>query len=258
MNKREFIEYNNREVRTLYEKLVEKYKVNLQIKLDQSYSLNSIEILFINSEKLKISVGARPAGRTEWYVEHIFRGKNQGHSHYLQDAIYGLIQDEYEELDEMVRSFPKMEFIGMNNGFALTMDNHINLISVFLYTSPMYFVALVSFVFNYNVLGWAMSCFPTVFLVMSFLVFLFRKLDNKFLEGNQQEHSFVIDKGVLIRDKKQVKDVTKFTVYKYKNFIHIKTSKTFYVVHEEDCIGFEFRLLKEWFRLNGANVKIGI
>ena len=42
MNKREFIEYNNREVRTLYERLVEKYKVNLQIKLDQSYSLNSI------------------------------------------------------------------------------------------------------------------------------------------------------------------------------------------------------------------------
>lgn len=258
MNKQEFIEYNNREVRTLYEKLVEKYKDNLQIKLNQSYSLNTIEILFINSEKLKISVGARPAGRTEWYVEVIFRGKKQGHSHYLQDGIYNLIQDEYEELDEMVRSFPKMEFMGRNNGFALTMDNHINLISVFLYTSPMYFVALVSFVFNYNVLGWAMSCFPTVFLVMSILVFLFRKLDNKFLEGNKQEHSFVIDKGVLIRDKKEVKDVTKFTVYKYKNFIHIKTSKTFYVVHEEDCKGFEFRLLKEWFLLRGAKVKVGV
>lgn len=258
MNKQEFIEYNNREVRTLYEKLVEKYKDNLQIKLNQSYSLNTIEILFINSEKLKISVGARPAGRTEWYVELIFRGKKQGHSHYLQDGIYNLIQDEYEELDEMVRSFPKMEFIGRKNGFALTMDNHINLISVFLYTSPMYFVALVSFVFNYNVLGWSMSCFPTVFLVMSILVFLFRKLDNKFLEGNKQEHSFVIDKGVLIRDKKEVKDVTKFTVYKYKNFIHIKTSKTFYVVHEEDCKGFEFRLLKKWFLLRGAKVKVGV
>ena len=58
---------------------------------------------------MKISVGARPAGRTEWYVEHIIRGKKQGHSHFLQDAIYGLIQDEYEDLDEMVKSFPKMD-----------------------------------------------------------------------------------------------------------------------------------------------------
>ena len=258
MVKQEFIEYNNHEVRALYEKLVEKYKDNLQIKLVQSYSLNTIEIHFINSETLKISVGARPTGRTEWYVELFFRGKKNGHSHYLQDEIYNFIKDEYEELNEMVRSFPKMEFIGKNNGFSLTMDNHINLFSVFLYTFPMYFVALVSFVFNYNVFGWTMLCFPTLFLVMSFLVFLFKKLDNKFLEVNQQEHSFVIDKGVLIRDKKEVKDITKFTVYKYKKFIHIKTSKTFYVVHEEDCKGFEFRLLKEWFRLNGANVKIGI
>lgn len=256
--KKEFIDYNNSHTRVLYNSLLDKYDSDLTVKFDESKTLNAVKINFLNSEVLHITVGARPAGKTEWYVEIFYRGKSRGHAHFLDNEIYDYIQKEFEELNQMVRSFPKMEFIGRNNGFALAMDNHINLIRVFLYTSPLYFVALVSFIFNIIGLGLISFAFPTFFLLISFLALTFKNLEEKFLEGNKKEHIFTIENAILLRDNKEVKDITNFTIYKYKKFLHIKTSKTFYVIREEDCIGFEFRLLKEWFLLRGANVKIGI
>lgn len=253
----EYIEYNNIQVKSLYEKLLLKYGENLKIVFDDKAPFSKVEVHFLNSEVLLISVGARPGGRTEWYVELFYRNRRTNHSHWLEDEIYVLIQDEYEELNEMIRSFPKMEFCAKNNGFALTMNNHINLIRVFFYTSPLYVIAFFSFLFRNYELGWILFSFPTFFLITSFIVFLFKGLDKKFLEGNVQDHNFILENATLVRDKKEVKDLTKFTVYTYKNFLHIKTTRTFYIVRKDECEGLDFRLIVEWFRLRGSKIKKG-
>lgn len=60
--------------------------------------------------------------------------------------------------------------------------------------------------------------------------------DRVFLKGAKKKHSFIVDKGNLIRNGKSLKK-DGIKVYTFKNFVFLITGKTYYRIPNEDFLG---------------------
>lgn len=156
----------------------------------------------------------------------------------------------------MVISMGNIKFIGYNNSKALNLYNHLVLFRVFLYLSPLYLSIVFAYVFTILELT-ILSLLPTMILLFSFIVFLFKKLDDKFLEETKQKHQFLISEGRVYRDNKEVKDYKSWKIYKYKSFLFIITKHTFYIIYNLDYSAGSRETFLEWARSHGIIIKIG-
>lgn len=130
-----------------------------------------------------------------------------------------------------------ISFYGYNDGKAIEIYNCINL---FIPTMISFIVSLVftvlSFVIhNFDLLMiWIMPAILCLTYILC--ISLTEYNDRVFLKGAKKKHSFIVDKGNLIRNGKSLKK-DGIKVYTFKNFVFLITGKTYYRIPNEDFLG---------------------
>lgn len=127
-----------------------------------------------------------------------------------------------------------IEFYAYTDGKAVAVNNHKNLINVF-YVSVLPAIILSVFAIIFLpialIIIWLL---PVFFLILSYLVFLFQRYDNKvFLEGTAKKHIIRVENGCVYVDKKQRKSIKKCLLYKYKKYLLLILNDKFYLVPNE-------------------------
>ena len=115
-----------------------------------------------------------------------------------------------------------VKFYGFNNGKAIAVNNHKNMMNAFWITLlPALILSVIAFIFAPIALIpiWIM---PIMFISIAWLVFITEKYDETvFLQGQKKKHEFLIDNGVIYKNGKERKNIRKMSLYKYKKYLLI-------------------------------------
>ena len=125
-----------------------------------------------------------------------------------------------------------IRFYGFNNGKAIAVNNHKNMMNAFWITLlPALILSVIAFVFAPIALIpiWIM---PIMFFSIAYLVFIAEKYDETvFLQGQKKKHEFLIDNGVIYKNGKERKNIRKMSLYKYKKYLLIVFNRgEFYLI----------------------------
>lgn len=158
----------------------------------------------------------------------------------------------------MDRKAIEISFIGRNNGFAIGMMNHINLIKVFIVTFVITLIPVTVFVSFGKYYSFYFFLFPFFFFGLSFLIFIFVKYDdNVFLSQSKKEHVFKIIDDHIYKDSNQIKLIKSIKVYKYRKFLFLETSHSYFVINNYDYKTGDREMLIEWIKKNNIKCFIG-
>lgn len=124
-----------------------------------------------------------------------------------------------------------IEFYAYTDGKAVAVNNHKNLINLFwisILPAIIFSVFAIIFLPIALIVIWLL---PVIFLIFSYLVFLFQRYDDKvFLEGTANKHIIRVENECLYVDKKQRRSIKKFLLYKYKKYLLLILNGKFYLV----------------------------
>ncbi len=125
-----------------------------------------------------------------------------------------------------------IKFYGFNNGKAIAVNNHKNMMNAFWITFfPSLILSVIAFIFAPLALLpiWIM---PIMFISIAWLVFITEKYDETvFLQAQIKKHEFLIDNGVIYKNGKERKDIRKMSLYKYKKYLLIVFNRgEFYLI----------------------------
>ena len=115
-----------------------------------------------------------------------------------------------------------ISFYGFNNGKAIAVNNHKNMMNAFWITFlPALILSVIAIIFAPIALIpiWVL---PIMFFSFSWLVFITEKYDETvFLQGLKKKHEFLIDNGVIYKNGKKRKNIVKMSLYRYKKYLLI-------------------------------------
>ena len=128
-------------------------------------------------------------------------------------------------------------FYGYNDGRALTIRNRKIHLSIALYSLilviPFTFIGIIKTEYFWFV-AWV---FPLIFFFFSILDFCFIKYNNEvFLKGLKKKHLFKVEHAKIYKDGKEIKQVYKIKLYKYKNYLFMEMAKSFYRIPDDEYI----------------------
>ena len=115
-----------------------------------------------------------------------------------------------------------IKFYGFNNGKAIAVNNHKNMMNAFwISLFPALILSVIALIFEPIALIpiWIM---PIMFLLFACLAFTTEKYDETvFLHDQKKKHEFLIDNGVIYKNGKERKNIRKMSLYKYKKYLLI-------------------------------------
>lgn len=125
-----------------------------------------------------------------------------------------------------------IKFYGFNNGKAISVNNHKNMMNAFWITLlPALILSVIAFIFTPIALIpiWIM---PIMFFSIAWIVFIAEKYDETvFLHDQKKKHEFLIANGVIYKNGKERKDIRKMSLYKYKKYLLIVFNRgEFYLI----------------------------
>lgn len=125
-----------------------------------------------------------------------------------------------------------IKFYGFNNGKAIAVNNHKNMMNAFWITLlPALILSVIAFIFAPIALIpiWIM---PIMFFLIAWIVFFTEKYDETvFLQAQKKKHEFLIDNGTICKNGKERKDIKKMSIYKYKKYLLIVFNRgEFYLI----------------------------
>ena len=146
-----------------------------------------------------------------------------------------------------------MKFKARNGGKAIAIHNHIRMIRAFAVTLPPCLILTVIWPPLFLSL-----LLPAGLLLISFLVLLFEKYDEKFfLQGTKKDHAFRVSDGLIYKDGKELRLIRSIRIYRYREFLYMETSHSMFVIKDTDyTVGSRDELI-EWARENGIPVRLG-
>ena len=151
-----------------------------------------------------------------------------------------------------------MKFNGRNGGMAGAIRNHIMLFRMFFISLLIFIIPTIVFICVRNPYFWVFLIMPSMFLFLSFAVFLFIKYDeNVFLSRINKDHIFEIKDNLLFKDGKEIKLIKSIKIYRYKGFLYMETSHSMFVIKDTDFVIGDRENLLKWAAALGIRVKIG-
>ena len=145
-----------------------------------------------------------------------------------------------------------LHFTGYNNGKAIAVNNHKNLMKAFrLSAIPAVLLSVIAILTEPWILL-VVWIFPGMMLLFSRMVFWFEKYDEEvFLQGQKKKHDFLLLEGKFYKDGKEMKDIQKVEIYEYKGYLLLEFNRDklgrdrFYLVPDDAYIaGSREELLK--------------
>ena len=151
----------------------------------------------------------------------------------------------------MENKYMTISFKGRNNGFAIAIMNHINMMKVFFLTFVICLIPVVILVCLGKYSFLFLLIIPFFIFVLSFIVFLFVKYDDRvFLSKCKKEHDFKIVENIIFKSNKEIKLMKNIRVYKYRKFLFMITSHSYYVISNKDYEDGNRELFLGWLKKN--------
>ena len=128
-----------------------------------------------------------------------------------------------------------IKFHAYNNGKAIAVNNHRNLIMAFKFCLiPTALLSVVA-VFTEPIALLVIWLLPLLLLLFSRLVFLFENYDEEvFLQGQKKKHVFVVEDGRFLKNGKEMKRIEKLELFPYKKYLLLVfNGDNFYLVPDD-------------------------
>ncbi|MBQ7774689.1 MAG: hypothetical protein IJ379_02120 [Lachnospiraceae bacterium] len=128
-----------------------------------------------------------------------------------------------------------IKFHAYNNGKAIAVNNHRNLIKAFKYCLIPAILLSVVAVFTEPIALVVIWLLPLLLLMFSRLVFLTEKYDEEvFLQGQKKKHVFTIENGKVLKNGKEMKNIKKVELFRYKDYLLLVFNRdSFYLVPDD-------------------------